>query len=602
MAAWIPRGMVLSAAALAGCSSGAPAASRPQPRTVITFNEDIAPVFYQNCVSCHRPGQLAPFGLLTYADARQHAGQIAVMTKAHTMPPWPPEAGYGEFSHERRLSVEQIDLIQRWVSNGAIEGDPGTRPATPNWLDDEWQLGRPDMVLETPPYTLQADGTDVFRSFVLPPSITSTRYVRGVEFRPGNRRLVHHAVIRIDRTRVSRRLDEKDPAPGYDGMLVDNANAPDGHFLGWTPGKAPSMEPAGMAWRLDPGNDLVVQLHLLPTGKPELVKAQIGLFFTDTPPSRVPFMIRLGSVQIDIPAGKSDYTISDTYVLPVGVEALSVYPHAHYIAKDIKGFATLPGGTVKWLIWIKDWDFHWQDVYQYATPISLPRGTTLTMQYTYDNSDENRHNPHHPARRVVFGPASSDEMGDLWLQVLPRNADDLAVLGRDFQQREVTFAITNSERLVKAAPNDAEGHNFLAARYLDAGKIPEALAELTEALRLSPNQPEAHNNLGIALQRQGRLTEAIQQFRQAVSGDPRSAEAHNNLGVALYSQGKLDEAAEHFRQALTLQPDYGDAHTSLGFVLGAQGKSEEARGHFRRALEINPDDIDARKGLQALSK
>jgi Flp pilus assembly protein TadD len=587
---------------LAGCTSGAPAAKGPQPRTVITFNEDVAPVVFHNCAFCHRPGQLAPFSLLTYADVKQHAGQIAAMTKARVMPPWPPEVGYGEFSNQRRLTVDQIDLIQRWLSNGAIEGDPRTRPKTPSWPDDEWQLGRPDMVLETPPYMLQADGTDVFRNFVIPLSITSRRYVRGVEFRPGNRRLVHHAVVRIDHTRVSRRLDEKDPAPGYDGMLVDNALAPDGHFLGWTPGKAPAMEPAEMAWRLEPGDDLVVQLHLLPTGKPEPVKAQIGLFFTDTPPTQMPFMIRLGSVLIDIPAGQRDYAIRDTYVLPADVEALSVYPHAHYIAKDIKGFATLPDGTKKWLIWIKDWDFHWQDVYQYAAPVSLPRGTTLTMQYTYDNSADNKHNPHHPPRRVVFGPASSDEMGDLWLQVLPRNPADWAALERDFQRRELNFAIVNSERLVKAAPKDAEEHNFLAARYLDTGRIADAIAQLEEALRLNPNQPEAHSNLGIALERQGRLTEAIQHFRLAVSLNPQSAEAHNNLGVALFAERRLDEAAQHFRRALEIQPDYGDAHTSLGFVLSSQGRAEEAKSHFRRALEIKPDDIDARKGLDLLSK
>lgn len=601
MPAWIPRGIVLGAVALAGCSTGAPAADRPPPQTVVTFN-DIAPLIYDNCASCHRPGQLAPFGLLTYADVKQRAGQIATATKARAMPPWPPEAGHGEFRNPRRLTDDQIDLIQRWLTNGAIEGDPRTLPAAPSWPDDEWQLGRPDLVLNTQPYTLQADGTDVFRNFVIPLSVTSTRYVKGVEFRPSNRRLVHHAVVRVDRTRVSHRLDEQDPAPGYDGMLVDNANAPDGHFLGWTPGKAPSMEPAGMAWRLEPGNDVVVQIHLLPTGKPEPVTAQIGLFFADTPPTRVPFMVRLGSVQIDIPAGQRDYAVSDTYVLPVDVEALSVYPHAHYLAKDIKGFAKLPDGTTKWLIWIKDWDFHWQDVYQYATPVSLPRGTTLTMQYTYDNSGDNKQNPHHPPRRVVFGPASSDEMGDLWLQVLPRNTADLAALERDFQQRELNFAITGSERSVQAAPRDAEEHNFLAARYLDAGRIADAIAHLEEALRLSPNQPEAHSNLGIALQRQGKLTEAIQHFRVAVAGNPQSAEAHNNLGVALFSQGKLDEAAQHFRRALEIEPDYGDAHTSLGFVLASQGRAEEAKLHFQRALAIKPDDIDARKGLDLLSR
>ena len=274
-------------------------------------------------------------------------------------------------------------------------------------------------------YTLPAEGTDVFRIFVIRLPVDAPRYVRGVEFRPGNARVVHHANIRIDRTPTSRHLDEQDPAPGYDGLMARTAEYPDGHFLGWTPGQIAPLLPKSLAWRLEPGTDLVVQLHMQPSGKPERVRPTLGLFFGGEPPVRTPAMLRLGSQGIDIPAGERDYTISDSYVLPVDVELLAVQPHAHYRARDIKGVATLPDGTEKGLIYISDWDFRWQHVYRFVTPLALPRGTSVTMRYSYDNSAENARNPQHPPQRAGWGQRSSDEMGDLWLQVLTRNDADL---------------------------------------------------------------------------------------------------------------------------------------------------------------------------------
>jgi hypothetical protein len=415
---------VLLAAALAGVAAAQPSPQRP------TFNE-VAPIIYARCSSCHRPGQSAPFSLLTYDDVKLRAQRMALVTKQRSMPPWPPEPGFGEFANARVLSDAEIDLIQRWVSEGAPEGDQSALPKPPTWLDD-WQLGRPDVVLELPqPYTLPAAHGDVFRSFVVPIPGAMKRYVRGVEFRPVNPRVVHHVVMRFDRTGTARRLDESDPEPGYDGMLSAADESPSGRFLGWTPGKTPTFEREGMAWPLYPQTDAVINAHLMPTDKPELVQFQIGLFFTDNRPVADPVMLRLGSELIDIAAGEKDYPVNARYMLPVDVDVLSVYPHAHYLAKDMKAFAVLPDGSVKWLVWIKDWNFNWQDVYVYASPIHLPRGTLLSMRYTYDNSADNIMNPNRPPRQVTYGPRSSDEMADLWLQVMPRNAADAAVLEQD---------------------------------------------------------------------------------------------------------------------------------------------------------------------------
>jgi hypothetical protein len=237
-----------------------------------------------------------------------------------------------------------------------------------------------------------------------------------------------------------------------------------------------------MSWRLERGSDLVAQLHLVPSGKVESVQVRVGLFFAETPPVQVPLMIKLGSKTIEIPAGEKEHTIVDSFVLPTEVDVLGVYPHAHYLARELHGTATLPDGTTKWLLRINQWDFHWQQDYRFRSPMSLPRGTTLSMRYIYDNSDSNPRNPHHPAQPVMYGPRSFDEMGDLWVQVLPHPKEDAAVLSRAFGEREAVASVSGGEMLVRLAPNVAENHMFLGSSYLQVGRVDVAIDQLVQAL------------------------------------------------------------------------------------------------------------------------
>ena len=316
-------------------------------RPPVTFARDVAPIIFDHCTICHHTGGSAPFALLTYPDVRRRATQIAALTRSRVMPPWKSEPGYGEFIGHRPLSSAEIGVLQQWLADGAPEGDRGDLPPTPRWTDG-WQLGTPDLVVTLPqPYVLPADGTDVSRVFVLPLPVDTMRYVKGLEFRPGNQTVTHHANIRIDRTSASRQLDDQDPAPGYEGLLSHSAVYPDGHFLGWTPGQVAPLLPKGLAWRLAPGTDLVVEVHMKPSGKPELVTPSIGLYFGNDPPERTPAMLRLGRQSIDIAAGVKDYAIADSFVLPVDVEVQAVQPHAHYRAREVTGIATLPDGTVQ---------------------------------------------------------------------------------------------------------------------------------------------------------------------------------------------------------------------------------------------------------------
>ena len=591
------RGILVSIVILYCIASRSPDASLSRRQGPLTFNKDIAPILLEHCAPCHRQGQPTPLELIEYQEVRRRALQIAAVTKSQLMPPWPPERGYGEFTNERTLRDEQIEMIQRWVGEGAIEGDPADKPEIPSWPEG-WQLGEPDLILRMPEsYTLQADGTDVFRNFVIPVPLSSTRYVRGIEFRPDNQRVLHHASVGIDLMRSARRMDRDDPEPGFSAMTDDVDNV-----YGWTPGKTPVLEPDDWAWALEKGSDVVIQLHMLPTGRAEVIQSSVGLFFTDTPPTHEPLLLKLESKTIDIPAGQADYAIEDSYVLPADVDVLSVYPHAHYLAKEIKGFATLPDGTVKWLIWIKTWNFRWQDHYRYAVPVFLPKGTTLTMHFTYDNSERNVRNPHQPPRRVLWGPQSSDEMGVLWLRVLPRRSNDFDVLVNDYIQHTLRVDIAGAEMQLRTQPGDASAHNFLAINYLRAGLVKEAVAELEEALRLEPNHAEARSNLASALQVQGRLAEALQQLREASRLEPEDDRVRFNLANVLQASGQVEEAIREFQRAVQINPDNADAHRNLGLALRMQGKLDEALEETRAALRIEPGSTDAQQDLVLLLK
>ena len=572
-----------------------PPFAQAQPR--LTFTRDIAPIVWARCALCHRPGEIGPFSLIAYDEVRRHAAQIAVVTARRIMPPWKPGAGTGDFQNERRLTDRELQSLQQWIADGAPEGDAAELPAMPNW-EDGWRLGTPDLIVRMPEaYAVPADGADVFRTFVIPIPVSGPRYVRALEFHPGNARVVHHANLGVDRTRSSHLLDLRDPEPGYEGSMERDARYPEGQLLGWTPGQAPHPAPEGTQWRLEPGSDLVVQLHLQPTGKVERVAVTVGFFFTDTAPTRTPIGLRLGSETIEIPPGAQQYVVADGYELPVDVEVLAVQPHAHNLARRMEAKATLPNGETRWLIGIDDWDFRWQDVYRYAAPFVLPKGTTISMRYTYDNSAGNPRNPHRPPARVVWGQNTSDEMGDFWIQVVPRAASDQAVLNADFRKKAHAEDLAAYTKLLQSDPANPLRHDAVAMLYLDAGKMDEAIAAFGQSLRLNNESAPTHYNLGFALSAAGRRDEAIAQFQEAVRLDPDYAQAHNNLGALLQLLGKSDQAMEHYRRAVALRPDNIDARGNLGQLLSIQGRAAEAADQFREALVLNADHLQALTGL-----
>ncbi len=567
-----------------GCSG-----SQPAP----TFNRDIAPIVHEHCATCHRPGQSGPFSLLTYSDLRRHAREVVEVTGTRFMPPWLPAAGLAEFQGERRLTDRQIEAFRVWLEQGMPEGDADDLRPPPQWQPG-WQLGEPDLELSmAATYTLPAEGQDVYRNFVIPViGLETARWIRAVELRPGNPAIVHHARILIDRTSDSRRRDADDEQPGFAGMDAGVARTPDGVMLGWTPGRLPQAGDDELAWALDGETDIVLQLHMVPSGKPEPIQVRLGLHFADRPPRRRPFAFTLGSHEIDIPPGEREYLVEESYTVPVDVEALGIYPHAHYLGKTMEVFAALPGGEKRWLLRIDDWDFNWQDEYRFRAPVALPRGSRISMRFTYDNSSDNIRNPHDPPRRVRYGPRTTDEMAEVMLQVMPFSPRDRVVLQRDYRRQRVLRAIAFRRRRIEESPADPANHAAIGSSYLELDNPERAIPYLEDAARLDPEDAQARNNLGYALARMGRFPEAIEAYASALSVAPESVEARSNLADIFTSQRRWDEAALEYRRVLDVHPDAIGALNGLARILAthpidARRDPPEAVRLAERAVELS---------------
>lgn len=428
-------------------NKGSVAINSRTKKASVTFAEDIAPIIFQNCASCHRPGEAAPFSLLNYSDVKNRAKQIAEVTRKKFMPPWHAEPGYGEFVGHRFLTPEQIASIQTWLSQGAPEGDPAKLVALPKFTEG-WQLGKPDLVVKmSEAFPVQADGRDVYRNFVVPLNLSEDKYLKAVEFRPSARTVVHHCLFFLDATGVARQLDEADPGPGFGGMGGRSREFTG--IGGWAVGSNPRHLPEGLAWRMPKGSDLILQTHFHPSGKEENEQSVIGLYFADRVPEKkfadVQLPPKFGALAgIDIPAGEANYTIADSFILPVDIEAFAVSGHAHYLGKEMKLKAVLPDGTEQGLLWIKDWEFNWQEQYSYKEYVRLAKGTRIEATIIYDNSEMNLRNPSRPPKRVKWGRMSFDEMGSITLQVVASREDEFPQLQAAIREHVRIAALTKA--------------------------------------------------------------------------------------------------------------------------------------------------------------
>jgi len=579
--------LVAGAAACGGDASSAPP----------TFAQDVAPILHARCAGCHRPGGPAPIDLLTYEDAVAAADAMVVAVESGRMPPWLPAPGDVEFAGDRSLtSAERATLIE-WARSDRPAGDLSMVDAPR--FPGGWQLGEPDRLARTvAPYPVPTGGGDLFRNLVIPAPVAERVWVRGLELRFNDASVVHHAMITFDRTSSSRRMDARDPAPGFDGMFASTeALGPSGFLLGWTPGREPALSPMGLAFPLDPGTDIVLQLHLRPTGEPVELEAEIGIHTTDAPPERTPLTIRLGLQDIDIPPGDAAWLGTDAYTLPVSVQVLGIYPHAHYLGREITLTAAMPDSGRLELLDIPSWNFNWQDAYRLAEPVRLAAGTRLEGRFVYDNTADNPLNPSRPPRRVLYGPRSADEMGEIWIQLVPVEGDDLETLRTDFARKDMASKIAGWRHTLATRGDEPVAHVGLGTIAQARGRIEEAIAHFRAALAEEPDYVVARYNLALALESSGDLASAVREYERTVREDPEHAAAHNNLGLIAARAGRLEEAVGRFEAAVAAEPAFPEAHNNLGNAYRQRGELERAGEEIARALELAPGYEAARLNL-----
>jgi peroxiredoxin len=385
----------------------------------VTFHRDVVPILQKRCQSCHRPGEIGPFALMTYHQAVRWAADIKDYTQDRRMPPWKPVEGLA-FRDERKMSAQEIATLSAWVDGGTPEGDATDAPP-PVGFPDGWQLGKPDLVL-TPEgeFTLGAAGPDVFRCFVVPTGLTEDRYVAAVEVRPGNPRIVHHTLHLVDTYGAGRRLlkreqervkkeHEVDSGPGYSSRMGPGF-LPREDVGGWAPGLRPHFWPDGVGYYLPKGCDIVVQVHYHRNGKVEKDRTRVGLYFAKKPVSRPLQPLAIPGLFAMIPAGAENYAVRGRVWVAEDCTVYAVIPHMHLLGKKIKMTMTPPGGPTTTLLRIDDWDFNWQELYYLEKPLRVKANTRFTVEAAFDNSGHNPRNPNHPPKTVFLGEMTTNEM------------------------------------------------------------------------------------------------------------------------------------------------------------------------------------------------
>ena len=397
-------GLLVAVAIPASLPLNTPSPKKPTP----TFAKDVAPILYSKCAPCHHTGEVAPFTLTSYEDARDKAPTLAAAAKQKYMPPW-QAISHGQFENERTLTDAQIEILDAWAKAGSPKGDMARAPKPPTFVSG-WGMGQPDFIAKpSQAYSVGSEGADEYRCFVIPTTFAEDRYVTGVEVRPGNHHVVHHVLVYLDKSGVARRKDGKDGKPGYSSFGGPGFQ-PVGSLGGWAPGLQYQMMPKGDGLLLPKGSDVVIQVHYHKDGKVEEDLSQVGIQFAKAPIDKRVHWDSVDNELITIQPGDSHYEVKADMDIPAPVTLLDVIPHMHLIGHDMTVTATLPNGTKKELIHVEPYDFNWQTRYTYKEPIHLPKGTHLAMVAHYDNSKANPHNPNNPPKKVVFGEQTTNEM------------------------------------------------------------------------------------------------------------------------------------------------------------------------------------------------
>ena len=353
----------------------------------VTWSGEVASLVHERCSSCHRPGDIGPMSLLSYDEARPWAKSMLRAVKDGEMPPWHADPAHGEFANDRRLSERDVALLERWVKQGAKAGDLESAPEPPV-PEQGWRLGEPDLVLAFNEISLPAGGPDQFHDLVAESGLEDDRWIRAIEIRPGNRRVVHHVIL----------------------FATDGNGPPTSGWLGaWAAGMAPMEMPPGTAKLVGAGNKIVADMHYHPDSEPAVDQTRVGLYFYEGEPEKELINLWVQNNAFEIPAGAEDHVVHSTHTFRQDSTIHGLLPHMHYRGQEFTYTATFPDGRMEVLLHVPEYDFNWQTLYQLAEPLVVPAGTRIDCEAHYDNSTKNPANPD-PTRNVTFGNESFDEM------------------------------------------------------------------------------------------------------------------------------------------------------------------------------------------------
>lgn len=403
------RGRLLSVGmvfAVAGAVSFAAPNTAP-----VTFNKEVLPILQKRCQDCHRPGEVAPFSMLNYKDARPWAKSIKAAVLSKKMPPWFADPSVGHFANDRSLSQSEIDTIVAWVDGGGLEGNAKDAPP-PREFVQGWEMGKPDLVIKMPTaFPVPATGQLEYQYVILPTGLTEDKWVIAAEVRPGDRSVMHHVITQIREPGSTWMADKKPGEVFVPPRGAARGGQLNGGLVGYVPGQVirPASEGPHRATLLKAGSDLVFQLHYTPNGKATTDQTEIGLIFAKEPPKEKLMGGNSALMRFAIPPGDPNYEMHAVSTVPYDCELVSMMPHAHLRGKSFEYSITRPDGTTEKVLSVPKYDFHWQLTYWLETPIHLPKGTKVELTGVYDNSPNNPNNPD-PAKEVHWGEQTTEEM------------------------------------------------------------------------------------------------------------------------------------------------------------------------------------------------
>jgi hypothetical protein len=365
--------------------------------TSVTYSKHVSRILQRNCVSCHRPGEVAPFSLTDYTSAKKHAAMIQEVVSEKRMPPWLADDKHGTFANKRALSQTELAMLNHWIDNGAPEGDPKDLP-DPVQFTEGWGIGEPDAIFEMPvECTIKAEGSMPYQYFGVKTDFPEDRWVKAIEARPGNHKVVHHILVFIQYPK-----DRRSEQPDFKGGL-------NGFFASMVPGDSPLVTEEGTAKLLPKGASLVFQMHYTPIGTPETDRSRIGVVFAKGPVKRELHTGGITNHDIRIPPNDPDHVEFSKRTFDRDLYVLSFLPHMHLRGKSFNYTAYYPDGTQEVLLSVLKWDFGWQNAYRLAEPKLIPKGTRIECEAHYDNSSGNPANPD-PNKEVRFSEQTWDEM------------------------------------------------------------------------------------------------------------------------------------------------------------------------------------------------